>query len=107
MFISFRNGMSNCIVATDVIDEGVDIPSCTLIVRYYAPMDFRAYIQSKGRARHSTSHFIILASINDDYITRYKSFQEIEKYLKKVLIKKLIVIFKTVIRNFILVGIVW
>ncbi|XP_031782799.1 endoribonuclease Dicer [Nasonia vitripennis] len=81
----FRNGVANCVVATDVVDEGVDIPSCTLIVRYYAPMDFRAYIQSKGRARHSTSHFIILASSEDDYISRYRSFQQTERFLRQAL----------------------
>ena len=30
----FKNGLSNCIIATDVMEEDVDIPTCRLIVRY-------------------------------------------------------------------------
>ncbi|XP_023246881.1 endoribonuclease Dicer [Copidosoma floridanum] len=81
----FRSGIKNCLVATDVVDEGVDIPSCTLVIRYYAPMDFRAYIQSKGRARHSTSHFIILAENQKDYDSRYNNYVQTENFLRRML----------------------
>lgn len=60
------------------------MPSCTLVVRYYVPQDFRAYIQSKGRARHHTSHFVILASSQDDYLTKHGNFQSTEKLLHTV-----------------------
>ncbi|KAJ8678833.1 hypothetical protein QAD02_014620 [Eretmocerus hayati] len=80
----FRNGTANCVVATDVVDEGVDIPSCTLVIRYYAPQDFRAYIQSKGRARHSTSHYIILAP-DSQYMSRHQSYKTTEQYLHSAL----------------------
>ena len=63
----------------------MDVPACTLVVRYQAPMDFRAYIQSKGRARHKTSQYIILVPDND-YISRYQDFQRSESILKSVII---------------------
>ncbi|XP_058793942.1 endoribonuclease Dicer isoform X1 [Phymastichus coffea] len=81
----FRNGTINCIIATDVVDEGIDIPSCTLVVRYYAPPDFRSYIQSKGRARYHTSYFVILASSQEDYVKKYKTFQDTERFLQNAL----------------------
>ncbi|KAK0071886.1 hypothetical protein PV325_012216 [Microctonus aethiopoides] len=40
----FRAGVVNCLVATDVLDEGIDIPSCSLMIRYDAPLDFRELI---------------------------------------------------------------
>ncbi|XP_076681121.1 endoribonuclease dcr-1-like [Andrena cerasifolii] len=30
----FKNGLSNCVIATDVLEEGIDKPACRLIVRY-------------------------------------------------------------------------
>ncbi|XP_025991526.1 endoribonuclease dcr-1 [Solenopsis invicta] len=82
----FKNGSINCIVSTDVVDEGIDIPTCTLIIRYDMPMDFRAYVQSKGRARHSSSSFIILVQDDDvDFLQRYYHYQKTEMHLKKIL----------------------
>ncbi|XP_033221777.1 endoribonuclease Dicer isoform X2 [Belonocnema kinseyi] len=85
----FRSGKSNCIVATDVVDEGVDIPACTLIVRFDLPLDFRAYVQSKGRARHSTSQYTMIMSSDDDkFESRYKQFQKTESFLQRILLGK-------------------
>lgn len=83
----FRNRESNCIVATDVVDEGVDIPQCSLIVRFDLPMDFRSYIQSKGRARHSTSQYTMLVPNGDTrFESKYIQFQQTEKYLQQILV---------------------
>lgn len=84
---SFREGETNCIIATDVVDEGVDIPECTLIVRFDLVMDFRSYIQSKGRARHSRSQYTMLVPNGDQtFEARYVQFQKTEKYLQQLLI---------------------
>ncbi|KZC10938.1 Endoribonuclease Dicer [Dufourea novaeangliae] len=83
----FKNGSTNCVLATDVVDEGIDIPTCTLIVRYNLPMDIRSYIQSKGRARYMTSQYTLLLSKSDsNYISRLESFKRTESYLQKLLI---------------------
>ncbi|XP_076178399.1 endoribonuclease Dcr-2 isoform X3 [Ptiloglossa arizonensis] len=85
----FRNGLSNCMIATDCIDEGIDIPKCTLVIRFNLPMDIRSYIQSKGRARYSSSQYILLIPRNDtDYLQRYKNFKLTELYLQKLLLGK-------------------
>ncbi|XP_044016604.1 endoribonuclease Dicer-like [Aphidius gifuensis] len=63
--IRFRQGITNCLIATDVADEGIDIPSCSLIIRYDPPLDFRSYVQSKGRARDSSCLFTMFISSND------------------------------------------
>ncbi|XP_011632113.1 endoribonuclease Dicer isoform X1 [Pogonomyrmex barbatus] len=85
----FKTGSANCIVATDVVDEGIDIPTCTLIVRYDLPMDFRGYVQSKGRARHSKSHYIILMPDDDhNFLQRYCQYKNTESLLKRILMRQ-------------------
>lgn len=77
--------MSNCIVATDVVDEGIDVPLCALVVRYDLPLDYRAYVQSKGRARHGTSHYTVLVPRDDDiFLSRYKDYKTTEEKMKTV-----------------------
>ena len=84
-FSRFKTGAANCIVATDVVDEGIDVPSCTLIIRYDLPVDFRGYVQSKGRARYSTSHYVVLMPHNDsNFLQKYEYYKNMESKLKQV-----------------------
>ncbi|KAG8427536.1 Dicer-like protein 1 [Metarhizium acridum] len=54
----FRYGETNCIFATQVAEEGIDIPECDLIIRFDLYDSAIQYIQSKGRARQLHSVYI-------------------------------------------------
>ncbi|KAF4583142.1 Dicer-like protein 1 [Ophiocordyceps camponoti-floridani] len=54
----FRRGESNCLFATQVAEEGIDIPECDLIIRFDLYDSAIQYIQSKGRARQARSTYI-------------------------------------------------
>ena len=56
----FRLRKFNLLIATCVVEEGLDIPRCNLVCRFDFPMTFRSYVQSKGRARAKDSNYIIL-----------------------------------------------
>ncbi|XP_002982062.2 endoribonuclease Dicer homolog 2 [Selaginella moellendorffii] len=56
----FRAGKANVIVATNVAEEGLDIQSCSLVIRFNMPKTERSSIQSRGRARKQGSDYVIL-----------------------------------------------
>ncbi|XP_054712281.1 endoribonuclease Dicer-like isoform X2 [Uloborus diversus] len=62
----FREKNCNILFATSVLEEGMDIRQCNLVIRFDLPQDFRAYVQSKGRARAQNSVYVLMAN-NADY----------------------------------------
>lgn len=56
--IKFKDGELNCIFATSVAEEGLDIPDCNLIIRFDLYKTMIQYIQSRGRARQAESTYI-------------------------------------------------
>lgn len=70
----------NILFATKVIEEGIDIPKCNMVVRYNLPKTFGSYYQSKGRARHkdSTFYFLVDKDAAENYLTDLKNFLQVE-----------------------------
>lgn len=56
----FHRKELNLIVATTVLEEGIDLQSCNLVMSFDAPQTYRSYAQSKGRARMATSKYAIM-----------------------------------------------
>ncbi|KFP33679.1 Endoribonuclease Dicer, partial [Colius striatus] len=75
----FRAHETNLLIATSIVEEGVDIPKCNLVVRFDLPMEYRSYVQSKGRARAPISNYIMLADTD-----KIKSFEEDLKTYKAI-----------------------
>ncbi|KAK3294877.1 dicer-like protein 1 [Chaetomium fimeti] len=82
--IKFKKGELNCIFATSVAEEGLDIPDCNVILRYDLNNTLIQYIQSRGRARQEGSIYIHMAeSGNAEHVKKLSQNQENEDALRK------------------------
>lgn len=61
----FRKGVLNCIFATSVAEEGLDIPQCNLVARFDLYRTMIGYVQSRGRARHQNSRYLHMIEVDN------------------------------------------
>lgn len=52
-----RKGTYNVLVATSVVEEGVDLQACSFVIAFDALTTIKSYIQMKGRARQKNAQF--------------------------------------------------
>ncbi|KAH8295141.1 hypothetical protein KR018_007712 [Drosophila ironensis] len=60
----FRMHDCNVLIGTSVLEEGIDVPKCNLVVRWDPPTTYRSYVQCKGRARAVPAYHVILVASN-------------------------------------------
>lgn len=86
----FQRGETNLIVATNVLEEGVDLQMCNLVISYDAPASYRSYVQSKGRARMADSTYAIMVPRlrQHELAVALNEFRQVDKLLRHYLIGK-------------------
>jgi endoribonuclease Dicer len=79
----FRRGELNCLFATSVAEEGLDIPQCNLVVRFDLYRTMIGYIQSRGRARHRNSKYLhMFEEGNNDHRDRIVNVRDDERVMR-------------------------
>lgn len=75
---TFRRGQANIIVATSVLEEGIDVQACNVVACFDIPANLKSYIQRRGRARHQHSRYGILLEVNADQskVARWKELED-------------------------------
>ncbi|KAL1297620.1 hypothetical protein AAFC00_006178 [Neodothiora populina] len=77
----FQSGKKNLIVATSVLEEGIDVSSCQTVICFDPPMNLVSFVQRRGRARKQDSRYIVLLDDSDRKADPAK-WQDLEERMK-------------------------
>ena len=58
----FRKGKLNLIIATNALEEGIDISACNVVICFDEPRNLKSFIQRRGRARTINSKYVVLSA---------------------------------------------
>ncbi|PLN79643.1 ATP-dependent helicase dcl2-1 [Aspergillus taichungensis] len=73
----FKSGTKNLIVGTDVLEEGIDVSACSVVVCFDKPPNLKSFVQRRGRARRKESIYAIMLPVDDESADLVK-WQELE-----------------------------
>jgi ERCC4-related helicase len=77
----FKTGEKNLVVCTTVLEEGIDVPTCHLVICFDQPKNLKSFVQRRGRARKEQSKYIIFLEDGDTSAQPAK-WQSLEETLK-------------------------
>lgn len=75
----FRSGRKNLVISTSVVEEGLDIPACHLVVCYSLPPNVKSFIQRRGRARRVRSSYFLMIEGGSDMQGKIEKLKKLEQ----------------------------
>ncbi|KAF2190815.1 P-loop containing nucleoside triphosphate hydrolase protein [Zopfia rhizophila CBS 207.26] len=85
----FRTGKKNLILTTSVLEEGIDVSSCHIVICFEPPKNLKSFIQRRGRARKQKSKYIILIPEFDSKHPSPEHWNALEEEMKAAYLNNL------------------
>lgn len=79
----FRRGTKNLIISTSVLEEGIDISECNLVVCVDLPKNLVSFIQRRGRARQKRSKYALFIPAQS-YESDPSKWEKLEAEMKQL-----------------------
>ena len=80
----FKAGQIDVLVATDIVSRGIDIDDIQTVINFDVPNDAEDYVHRIGRTARADRDGVAITFVNEKDM---KQFQQIEKFLEKVVDK--------------------
>jgi len=77
----FKCGKLNLLIATSVVEEGIDVPACNLVICFDQPPNLKSFVQRRGRARMKESSLILFHDPSDKDLPR--NWEALEETVRK------------------------
>lgn len=53
------------LIGTKVLEEGIDLPRCNLVISYNTLLSYKSYLRSKSRAKTLDAYYILMFDEDD------------------------------------------